>query len=104
MKKILDHVPMFGLTHVFHHDEETGLSTITAEQEDGFLVDENQKMFNDNPGKTGWGDGSGTHVARIPLVVLNDLFAKGIAQDTVAMKVWLNQSENAKYRVRGGTV
>jgi hypothetical protein len=52
--------------------------------------------------RTKWGDMS--RVASIPLSVYYDLKRRGIADDPVALRKWLNDGDNRVFRTREGTV
>lgn len=100
MRKVLDYDPGTRISHVFHYDEATDQVEITAEQQFDDILEMNKALYNRDHGKHGdW-----THVAQIPLVVLQELKKKGILHDNVAMKRWLNDPDNRFFRTRPGTV
>lgn len=100
MKKVLDHDPVTGISHVFYYDDETDEATITAEQQLAPIIDENKELYNDAP--TRFGDTA--RVAQIPMVVYWDLQKRGILNDQVALKKWLNDPDNRFFRTRPGNV
>ena len=100
MKKILDTDPITGIRHVFNYDNDTDIATITAEQDVQDVIEANKKAYNDAPDRHGeW-----TRVAQIPMVVYLDLKKRGVIDDPVAMKKWLNDPDNKYFRTRPGTV
>jgi hypothetical protein len=100
MKKLLDTDPISGIRHVFHYDNATDIATITAEQDVNEVIEANKQQFNDAPTKHGeW-----NKVASIPMVIYMDLKKKGIVDDPVAMKRWLNDPDNRFFRTRPGQV
>lgn len=100
MKKVMDHDPITGISHVFYYDNETDEATIVAEQEVKSIIEENKQLFNDAP--TRFGDTA--RVAQIPMVVYMDLKKKGIVNDSNEMRKWLNDPENRFFRTRPGRV
>lgn len=100
MKKLLDTDPITGIRHMFEYDETTDQATITAEQDVSNVIESNKRVYNDANGKYGdW-----TRVASIPMVVYMDLKKKGILDDQVALKRWLNDPDNKYFRTRPGTI
>lgn len=100
MKKLLDVDPITGIRHVFNYDEMTDEATIVAEQDVSDVIEANKRVYNDATTKTGeW-----ARVASIPMVVYMDLKKKGIIDDQVAMKRWLNDPDNKYFRTRPGTI
>ena len=102
-KKILSHDDFTGVTKTFHADDngnsfviETGMSEAALED----IVEANKANYND--ADKGWGNGR--IVASIPIHIYWDLKKRGIADDDVAMKRWLNDPENRFFRTRPGQV
>jgi hypothetical protein len=92
--------PVLGIKRTFHGSEDGNTFVIQTEQDTTGIVEANKAAYNDAPDR--WGDM--TRVASIPLSLYFDLKKKGIADDPVAMKRWLNDSENRFFRTRGGNV
>lgn len=98
--KVFDVDPLSGITSYWHYDETTDTALIEKRQDVSDIVDANKAEFNEDHGRYGeW-----TKVASIPLSVYYDLKAKGIVDDPVAMKRWLNDADNRFFRTRPGTV
>lgn len=98
--KVLDVDPLSGITSYWHYDEATDTALIEKRQDVSDILDANKAEFNADHGRYGeW-----TKVASIPLSVYYDLKAKGIVDDPVAMKRWLNDADNRFFRTRPGTV
>lgn len=106
-ERLLDHDPLTGISQYIDTDEMTGVSTIRTEQDVTAIVELNkvhQRQF--SHGSDTWGDGYDhrTKVASIPLSIWMDLKKKGVANDPVAMKRWLNDPDNFAFRTRPGMV
>ncbi len=105
--RVFDANPMFGILRLWHYDDATDQATIETRQ--GFadsytnLIDQNNALRNQTSRKTPYRDGV-HHVARVPLVILEDLMRKGIHKDPKAMKAWLNDPDNRVFRTREGVV
>jgi len=100
MKKLLDTDPITGIRHVFNYDETTDEAVITAEQDVSSIIESNKQAYNDAPDRHGeW-----SRVAQIPMVIYMDLKKKGILEDQVALKRWLNDPDNKYFRTRSGTI
>lgn len=96
MRKLLDYNPDTGVSHVFHWDNETERSTITAVQEVDPLLDFNRAESNEQGkrfSKSGF-----TKVASVPMPLYLELKAKGILDDAKALKRWLNDPDNRFFR------
>jgi hypothetical protein len=104
MKKILEHDPLTGITRTFHYDEGYDAKNFLIEtvQETAGIVERNRNAFND--AKQGFHGEELSKVASIPLTIYYDLVKKGIDKDPVAMKRWLNDPDNAAFRVKPGVV
>lgn len=98
--KVFDVDPLSGITSYWHYDDATDTALIEKRQDVSDILDANKAEFNEDHGRYGeW-----TKVASIPLSVYYDLKAKGIVDDPVAMKRWLNDADNRFFRTRPGTV
>ncbi len=100
MKKIISQNPERGTTTYFHSDAE-GIH-IEKVQDVTNIVEDSKAQFNNTDERARWGEWQ--KVATIPLSILYDLKAKGIADDPKAMKKWLNDPENRYFRTRPGVV
>lgn len=105
--KVFDVDPMFNILRLWHYDTDTDKVTIETRQgaTDSYnaLLDLNAASRNLTSAKTPYQDGM-HHVARIPLVILEDLQRRGITRDQKEMKKWLNDPENRYFRTREGKV
>lgn len=105
--RIFDVNPMFGIVRLWHYDDDTDQVTIETRQgaQDTYkqLIDQNAAYRNQTSRKTPYRDGM-HHVARVPLVILEDLMRKGYHRDKKAMKRWLNDPDNRVFRTREGVV
>ncbi|MEX3555344.1 MAG: hypothetical protein VB131_01515 [Burkholderia gladioli] len=101
--RVFDTIPEFGIVQYWHYDPASDTATIESVQDHAAIVETNRRAFNATDERARYHDGM-HHVARIPLVVLQDLMAKGITKDPKAMKKWLNDPENRYFRVRPGRV
>jgi hypothetical protein len=101
----------FGANKTAYADGDGGLIIETKLDLSNF-ADATKRAYNDNSGKTGWGDNpidARNHIASIPAEVIGDLNKKGIMRgyhiiDMPALKRWLNDPENRVFRTRGGQV
>ncbi len=99
-RRLLSRDPVTGITRWFI--EEGGAGYVQTVQSDRVLH-RNQDERKARDCRTRYGEGL-THVARIPLVVVDDLMRTGRFFDKDAMRKWLNASENRQYRTREGRV
>jgi hypothetical protein len=82
------------------YDENTDTFRVVDEIEAQPLIDANKKFFNAEHG--GWGDGKA--VGRVPMVLWQKLKREGVLDDEKALRRWLNDSDNAGFRIRPGRV
>lgn len=94
MRKVIDHDPATGISHVLYHDESDGVSHYVAEQDTSTLLDWNRKQANE----VGKRFGEFTKVASIPMPLYMDLKKKGILDDVKAFRRWLNDPDNRFFR------
>ena len=87
----------------FMHEHDDGSITIQTVQEVADVAEANKSAFNQFDERAGW-KGDMHRVASIPMSIFYDLQRKGILNDPVAMKKWLNASENRVFRTRPGKV
>ncbi|ARV77516.1 hypothetical protein [Sinorhizobium phage phiM5] len=104
MKKLFSHDPLTGITKYFHYDEGQDAKNFVIEtiQQTTPIVDQNKEEFNNSRASTRGEDM--VKVASIPLALFFELKKKGITQDPVAFKRWLNDPDNRLFRTRPGTV
>lgn len=104
--RLLDHDPLTGTTEYYHFDPVTHGFTLETRQDISGIIEMNKAVANDN---AGW-KGDLHHVAHIPLVVMMDLAKQGIMTaagkilDEPRFRAWLNNSDNAAFRVKRGRV
>ena len=84
-------------------DHDNGDVTIQTVQTIDDVAEANKSAFNQVDERAGW-KGDMHRVASIPMSVFYDLQRKGILNDPVAMKKWLNDSDNRVFRTRPGQV
>lgn len=87
----------------YWHDHDDGSVTVQTVQTVDAVAEANKQAFNQFDERTPW-KGDMHRVASIPLSVYYDLKRKGILDDQVAMKKWLNDPENRVFRTRPGKV
>lgn len=98
--RLLDYEPDTGDTVWFHSDADGQNYVVERVSNVEPLVEFNKAVVNmDHPR---WGDGK--VVAQFPMVVYEELRKKGILNDQQAMAKWLNDRDNAAWRVRPGRV
>lgn len=76
------------------HAETDGSAVIETKQDVTDIIEANKADFN----QAGSLKGDMHHVARIPLVVYEELMRKGIAGDPAALKRWLDNPDNRAFR------
>jgi len=96
-KRIFDSDPLTGITK-YWHVKSNGEFVVETTQDISSAVEYNKRNYNERPGKFG----ELAKVASIPLSVYYDLKRKGIADDPVAFKKWMNDSNNGVFRTRSG--
>jgi hypothetical protein len=106
MPKIFNVDPYTGRHTVAHEDGEGGI-ILETKQDVSQIIEGNKKMFNEVTSLDRWGDI--THVARLPLTVIDDLNKKGIMRgfhvlNETEFKAFLNHPDNRFFRTRPGKV
>lgn len=101
--RLFNVAPELGLVEKWHYDESTDTAIIESVQDVEQILDANRNAYNETDERARYKDGAHM-VARIPLVVLQDLKKRGIADDPAAMRKWLNDPENKYFRTRPGRV
>jgi hypothetical protein len=101
-KRIFDHDPVFGITEYWHPSEDGDAFTLEVVQDAEPVVEFNKKAQAEWQGKR-WGDGL-QHVAQIPMNIYWDLKNKGILNDQVALRRWLNDPDNRFFRTKTGVI
>lgn len=104
MKKLFSHDPLTGITKFFHYDEAQDAKNFVIEsvQQTTPIVEANKEEFNNSRASTRGEEF--VKVASIPLTIYFDLKKRGIANDPVALKRWLNDPDNRAFRTRPGVV
>jgi xylose isomerase len=83
---------------------------IKKSQDIGAIIEANKADYNETDAKTRWSENQlGNRVARIPLVVFQELEKQGITRgfaviDMPRFKAWLNNSDNQVFRTRVGKI
>jgi len=98
-----DYDPVFGLTELWHYDDETNTGVIETIQDSTAIIEANKWLYADVDEQARWKDGL-HHVARIPIHLYKDLQQKGIAFGDAAMRRWLNDPDNRYFRTRPGVI
>jgi hypothetical protein len=96
-KRLFSHDAEQGITKYWHVTG-NGEYVVETVQDVSKIAEFNKRQYNETPGK--YGDVN--KVASIPLSVYYQLKRQGIADDPVALKKWLNDSENQVFRTRAG--
>ncbi len=97
--RILANDPVTRKTELWHAQSD-GSAVIETRQDVEDVVEANKADFNAQSGFSG----DFHHVARIPLVIYEELMRKGIAQDPQRLKAWLNDSDQRAFRTHPGKV
>ena len=106
MNKILN-VDEFAGRHTVAHSDGDGGLILETKQDVSHIIEANKLMFNQVKSQDKYGDM--THVARLPLTVIDDLNKKGIMRGFAVinepeMKLFLNDPDNRFFRTRPGRV
>mgnify|MGYP001165227396 FL=1 len=98
-KRLFDRDPELGITK-YWHVKDNGEYVVETVQDVTGIAEYNKRSYNNTDKK--WNDLN--KVASIPLSVYYDLKRKGIADDPVALKKWMNDSDNQVFRTRQGVL
>ena len=98
-KRLFDRDPQLGITK-YWHVKDNGEFVVETVQDISGIAEYNKRSYNSTDKK--WNDLN--KVASIPLSVYYDLKRKGIADDPVALKKWMNDSDNQVFRTRQGVL
>jgi hypothetical protein len=99
-KRLISDDKATGIKTYLDYDGTDDNATIVKEQDVTGIVESNRAAFDNAPKR--WGEF--THVGRIPMTVYMELKAKGILDDQQELVKWLNDPNNAMWRVRPGSV
>ncbi|ANN76806.1 hypothetical protein [Bordetella flabilis] len=92
-----------GTKEIWHYDPIGDVAYIETKQDAEQIVEANKAQYAATDERARYGDGM-QHVARIPVVVLQDLRQRGVLKDPKRFKAWLNDPENRHFRTRPGQV
>lgn len=95
MRKVLDHDPNTGVSHVWHWDEDTEETVITSEQNVDQIVHVNKLLYNEQGKKFGK---DGTVVASVPMSIYHEWVQSGKINDQKHLFRWLNDPDNRHFR------
>jgi hypothetical protein len=87
------------------HETDSGV-ILETRQDVSQIIEANKRQFNDSDGKF---DDVITHVARLPLTVVDDLNRKGVMRgfkviDQTRFKAFLNHPDNRFFRTHPGKI
>lgn len=102
--RLLDLDEFSGIESIWHYDPATEETVIEERQVLDQRLDINKADFNAYDGVRNAMKQNFVKVASIPLVIYQELVRKGIADDPVAMKKWLNDPDNRYFRTAPGRV
>lgn len=88
------------------HESDGGGIVLETRQDVSQILEANKRQFNDSDGKF---DDVITHVARLPLTVVDDLNRKGVMQgfkilDQSRFRAFLNHPDNRFFRTHPGKI
>jgi len=88
------------------HESDGGGIVLETRQDVSQILEANKRQFNDSDGKY---DDVITHVARLPLTVVDDLNRKGVMQgfkilDQSRFRAFLNHPDNRFFRTHPGKI
>jgi len=87
----------------YWHEDDDGNVTIQTSQDVSDVIEENKRQFNQVDERANW-SGEWHKVGSIPMSIFFDLKRRGILDDQVAMKKWMNDPDNRLFRTRPGKV
>jgi|TARA_R100001463_G_scaffold23569_1_gene56451 hypothetical protein len=105
-RRVLDVDNATGIkTNFIYEDANTGRDTddkivIEQTQDVTSIIESNRRQLNMVDKHAKYGEWS--KIASIPLSIYYELKKKGIVDDPIAMKKWLNDPDNKYFRTRGG--
>lgn len=102
--RIFDIDPLTGTKKIFHYDHSDDSFTIQTQQDVTQIIDDNKRQLAGESSKGRKWKGDLHKVASIPMSVYAELMASGIANDQKRLAQWVNDQDNAAYRVKGGRV
>lgn len=87
------------------HESDSGV-ILETKQDVSHILEANKRQFNESDGKF---DDVVTHVARLPLTVVDDLNRKGVMQgfkimDQIRFRAFLNHPDNRFFRTHPGKI
>lgn len=87
------------------HETDDGV-ILETKQDVSTIIEANKKQYNETPNKF---DDVITHIARLPLTVIDDLNRKGVMQgfliiDQKAFRAFLNHPDNRFFRTHPGHI
>lgn len=98
MRTRLFDVNPFAGTKTLWHDMGDGQYALETIADVEAAIDINTAFRNESNRHQIGGEAHGVMVASVPLVIYEDLMARGIAQDNKAMLRWLNDRDNLAFR------
>ena len=106
MAKLFSSDAFTGRYTVAHEDGDGGI-ILETKQDVSKIIDANKRQYNDVTSQDKWGDL--THVARLPLTVVDELNRKRVMRGFAviyekAFKMFLNDPDNRFFRTRPGQV
>lgn len=100
---LLDYNPLSGIATGHHYDETEDATYIESCMDAEPIIEANKAAFNSVDERARWADNH-NRVASIPLTIYWDLKRRGIIDDQVRLKKWLNDPDNRAFRTRPGVV
>lgn len=98
--RLLDFDPLTGIREDYYEIDGQWYLKQTQDVQD--IIELNKAQYNSVDERARFKSANFNCMARLPLVVLEDLRAKGILADGKAFKKWLDQPENRFFRTRPG--
>ncbi len=102
-KRVFHRDPVAGTTEYLYYDDDTDQIRMETEQDIEPLAELAQYVRHGFDERARW-KGDMHHVASVPMTVYEELRKKGILQDKVALRKWLNDPDNRVFRTRPGRV
>lgn len=100
--RTLEMDPIMQIVRSYHEQPSDGTTTIATSQDVTQIIEDAKANYNRFDSHAPWGEME--HVAFLPSSIMFDLRKKGILDDPVAFKRWLNDPDNRMFRTRPGRV
>ena len=96
-RHLIDYAPDTGIVDFLHYDADGETVTTERWQDVEPIIEGNKRLRAEAPKRA---DDGLIHLGRIPAVIADDLYRKGILMDSKRLRRWLLDPDNAAFLVR----